>query len=179
MMAQSALPFQYEIDQSESGLTSFAGLPLYLELAIASGLTKEIANRLNAKQQGWSDQQIILSLILLNIAGGDCVDDIERLESDAGMRLLLLKLETHNMSRKQRRAYERRWRKKKQRAFPSASAIHSYLNRFHNAEEEWQRKEGSAFIPSANELLQQLQHVKALLHKSGFIGQFPRAVGKI
>jgi hypothetical protein len=33
MMAQGLLPFQYKVENSESGLTSFAGLPLYIELA--------------------------------------------------------------------------------------------------------------------------------------------------
>lgn len=35
--------------------------------------------------QGWLDRQIVESLVLLNLAGGDCVTDMDRLEADAGL----------------------------------------------------------------------------------------------
>jgi hypothetical protein len=38
--------------------------------------------RVHGGEQGWLDGQILLSLILLNLAGGDCPEDIERLEND-------------------------------------------------------------------------------------------------
>jgi hypothetical protein len=123
MMPQGLLPFQYSQEKNESNLTSFGGLPLYLEMAIASGLSTTLALQMNTKQQGWTDVQIILSLILLNLAGGDCVEDIERLEADEGLSLLLSKIATHGMKRKERRAYEKRFRKEMKRAFPSASVI--------------------------------------------------------
>jgi hypothetical protein len=82
------LPYAHN---SQSGLTSFAGLPLYIELAMATGLNKKIQQTLQLNSRGWTDLQIILSVILLNLVGGDCVDDIERLELDEGMRTLLLK----------------------------------------------------------------------------------------
>jgi hypothetical protein len=112
-MTQGCLPFQYLDDRNESNLTSFSGLPLFIEMAIVSGLCNEIKSHLNTKIRGWSDLQLILSLIMNNLAGGDCVDDIDRLEADEGLRTLLLKIETHGMKRKQRREYECRWRKKK------------------------------------------------------------------
>ena len=37
-MAQGLLPFQYESEAGEAGLTGLAGLPLYLELWRAAGL---------------------------------------------------------------------------------------------------------------------------------------------
>ena len=165
MMPQGLLSFQYKIENSDSGMTSFAGLPLYIDLAMVTGLCLEIATILKAKHQGWSDLQIIMSIILLNLSGGDCVDDIERLESDAGMRILLLRIETQGMKRSERRAYEKRWRKEKQRAFPSTSVIHRYLEKFHNADEEKLRVEGKAFIPANNELLDGLMDINKILLK--------------
>lgn len=156
MMPQGTLPFQYESEKNESSLTSFAGLPLYIEWMITTGLYANINQTLNTKSQGWSEVQIISSLILLNLAGGDCVDDIERLESDAGLRTLMLKFETQGMKRKERREYIRRWRKEKRRAFPSASVLRRELEKFHAPEQEKLRKEGVAFIPEPNELLQRL-----------------------
>ena len=156
MMPEKILPFHYEAEKNESSLTSFAGSPLYLEWMIATGLSANIDQNLKIKVRGWSDLQIISSLILLNLAGGDCVEDIERLESDAGLRTLMLKFETQGMKRTQRREYERRWRKEKRRAFPSAAALRRYLATFHDAEQEKLREIGAAFIPSPNALLQRL-----------------------
>lgn len=156
MMTQNLLPFQYATNQNENGLTSFAGLPLYLELANVSGLSTAMKQDLNTKTQGWNDQQTILSLILLNVAGGDCVEDIERLEHDEGLSILLSKAETYGMKRKERRAYERRFRKEKDRAFPSQSVIRRYLESFHAADEESKRIKGGAFIPAPTEALQKL-----------------------
>ncbi len=156
MMGQGKLAFEYESEKNEASLTSYAGLLLYVEWMISTGLSAQIEKNIHTKTQGWSDLQMITSLILLNIAGDDCVDDIEKLERDAGLRTLLLKFETQGMTRKERGAYEERWRKKKERAFPSASSLRRYLEQFHAPEQEKLREEGVAFIPSPNEQLQRL-----------------------
>ena len=70
-MTQPALPFQYQSEKKDSGLTGFAGLPLYVELAKQSGLFESINQALKTKIRGWTDAEMILSLILLNLAGGD------------------------------------------------------------------------------------------------------------
>ena len=136
MMPHSLPPYQYLPDASDRQLTSFAGLPLFLDMAIKSGLCAKITQCLNTKSQGWNDLQIILSLILLNIAGGDCVDDIERLQQDLGLVTLLRNIETHGMTRHERQDFEKRWRKNKERALPSSSVIRRYLEQFHYINEE-------------------------------------------
>ena len=78
MMTKRVLGFQYQIEDTHKG-TSLAGLPLFLGMANVSGLKERIVQSLSTKSQGWSDLQIVISLILLNLSGGDCVDDIERL----------------------------------------------------------------------------------------------------
>jgi hypothetical protein len=150
IMTQSALPFQYQAEKTDSGLTGFAGLPLYLDLAKQSGLVQYISQTLKTKMRGWTDAEMILSLILLNLAGGDCISDIDRLEKDAGLRTLLMQFAKHGMKRKERRAFEKRWRKEKSRGLPSNAAIHRYLPQFHSVEEEAKRVEGTAFIPEPN-----------------------------
>jgi len=70
MLTQGVLPFRYESEPTESGMTALAGLPAYLELAIVSGLTDSIRHHLEVcglKEQGWTDIQIVMSLILLNV----------------------------------------------------------------------------------------------------------------
>ena len=156
IMTQRALPFQYQSEKNDSGLTGFAGLPLYVELAVQSGFVQSISQTLKTKSRGWSDAEMILSLVLLNMAGGDCISDIERLEQDAGFRTLLIQFATHGMKRKERRAFEKRWRKAKSRGIPSNAAIHRYLPQFHSPEEEKNRVDGEVFIPKPNNKLKAL-----------------------
>ena len=42
MIAQGVLPFRYEAEPKNSGMTALAGLLTYLELAVVSGLTMSI-----------------------------------------------------------------------------------------------------------------------------------------
>lgn len=156
IMTQSALPFQYQSEKNDSGLTGFAGLPLYIELASQSGLIQHINQTIKTKMRGWTDAEMIFSLILLNLAGGDCISDIVRLEQDAGFRTLLMRFATHGMKRKERRVFEKRWRKAKSRGLPSNAAIHRYLPQFHSPEEEKNRVAGEAFIPKPNDSLKAL-----------------------
>jgi hypothetical protein len=160
MLKQGVLPFRYECEPTESGMTALAGLPAYLEMAIVSGLTHSIQRHLEVcaiKEQGWTDTQIVMSLILLNIAGGDCVDDLRILEQDAGLVKLLRRVGFSGHPRKERREQERRWRKERQRAFPSPSVVFRYLAAFVNPAEESQRVMGQAFIPVLSKPLKALQ----------------------
>ena len=154
-MAQGILPFKYEIEKNTTGMTALAGLPVYLDLAQVIGLNKSIEKHLQVRkgEQGWTDSQIVLSLALLNLAGGDCVDDIKMLEADDGFCEVLKKAEMHGLRRKARRALLRRWRKEKTRTVPSPSSIFRYLARFHDIEQEELRQPGKAFIPASNDHL--------------------------
>jgi len=59
-------------------MTALAGLPLYLDLAWVTGLVESIRRhvKLREGQQGWADAQIVMALILLNLAGGEHVSDL-------------------------------------------------------------------------------------------------------
>jgi len=162
MVAQGVLPFRYEKEPTASGMTALAGLPPYLELAVASGLTDSIRRHLrvcSGQKQGWADTQIVMSLVLLNVAGGDCVDDLRLLEKDDGFTRVLRRVEMHGFRRKERREQERRWRKERKRAVPSPSAVFRYLAVFDNPGEELKRVDRRAFIPAPNEHLQALARV--------------------
>jgi hypothetical protein len=170
-MAQGILPFKYEIEKNTTGMTALAGLPVYLDLVKVSGLSKSIQKHLKIREngQGWTDSQIVLSLVLLNLAGGDCVDDIRTLEADDGFCEVLKKAEMHGLKRKVRRVLLHRWRKEKIRTVPSPSSIFRYLAKFHNTEQEGLRQPGKAFIPSPNEHLQGFVEInKELSAFSGF-----------
>jgi hypothetical protein len=156
-MPQGILTYKYEEEKGTAGLTALAGLPVWLDLASVLGLGDHIRDHLRIRQsQGWTDEQIITSLVLLNLAGGDAVDDIRILQKDGGFCKILTSIETKGMSRPQRRAHERRWRKERHASVPSPSAIFRYLDAFHNPEEEKKRLQGKAFIPAPNEHLRGL-----------------------
>jgi len=120
------------LESSEAGMTGLGGLPLYLDLAAAMGVSQSIEKhvRVRVGEQGWTDVQVVMGLILLNLAGGEHVEDLRRLEEDAGFCQVLRKIEQAGMKRKARRAWERRWRKERQRTVPSASAVFRYLAAF-------------------------------------------------
>ena len=172
-MAQKVLPYEYEVEGGKSGLTSVGGLPTYIDLASATGLLRSIDKHIKIRtgDQGWTDRQIVLSLIALNLAGGDCVDDIDKLEADEGFCRILRKAEMQGLRRIEKRNLKRRWRKGRKRTMPSASAIFRYLSNFHDKEQEKVRVKGKSFIPAANE------HLRAFSRINGELIGF-EAVGK-
>src|ERR1039458_5564772 len=133
MLAQGALGFQYEAERSHGGLTSLAGLPLYLDLVHSIGLASAIRRHVQvAGRQGWLDIQMVLALIFLNLAGGDCVEDLERLEQDGGFAAVLQAIEREVLWRGERRSLKARWRRARGRTVPSPAAASAWLERFHD-----------------------------------------------
>lgn len=163
IVAQGVLPFQYCSARGDTGYTALAGLPAFLDLAqvlgLAEGADRHIAAR--AGGQGFSDGQMVMAGVLLNLAGGDCVDDLAGLEADEGFARLLRRVELRHLPRYERRQHERRWRRKRERSVPSPSSMRRYLGLFHGPEEESKRTEAKAFIPAAKECLRGFRKVNA------------------
>src|SRR4030042_704017 len=150
-MAQGILPFQYEEEKVDEGMTSHAGLFIYLDLFKALGIRESLDKNVGVRlDQGFSDSQMGLALFLLNLAGGDCVDDLDVLEKDSGFCRVFRKCETHGLSKKKRDALEQRFRRERTRTLPSASSAFRYLSAFHDPEQENLRQPGRAFIPAPN-----------------------------
>ena len=162
-MPQGALPFQYAEENSSTGMTAMAGLAAYLDLFEVSGLRESVDRLVGVRRdgQGWTDSQMIISLILLNLAGGESVDDLRILDKDAGFCQLLSMFESHGMRPAERRAMERRWRSERRRSVPSASAVFRYLSEFHDDQEEAEREPHTAFIPAPSDALRGLGEVNA------------------
>ena len=162
-MKQGVLPFHYEEEKTTTGATALAGLPAYLELARVAALARSIGRHVRLREggQGWSDSQMVTSRVLLNLAGGDAVDDLRILEKDEGFCRVLQRAESYGMRRRERTATDKRWRKGRQRSVPSPSAVFRYLEGFHEQEEEDRRQAHTAFIPSANQALAGLGKVNA------------------
>ena len=101
-MAQGVLGFKYEEEKRDTGMTGLAGLPIYLDLTSVMGLKESIERHLHIKQQSWTDSQTLISLILTNLAGGDCVDDLRKLQGDSGFCKVLRRIEQKGMKRRER-----------------------------------------------------------------------------
>jgi hypothetical protein len=161
MMAQGVLPFKYENNKQGAGLTAFGGIGVYLDLLSRSGFISSVERHvgLRSEGQGWTDAEMVLTVVLLNLVGGDCVGDVERLESDEGLCRVFGKALRHSLSRKSRSQLKKRWRREKVRSVPSASALFRYLSAFHDRDQERLREPGRAFIPQSNQWLKGLGKV--------------------
>ncbi len=166
-MAQGILNFEYFKDESKSGMTALGGLPVYMDFAVSSGLLKLIDENLKicSGNQGWTDREIVFSMILLNLVGGDSVKDIDRLEGDDGLCRIMRQALRSGLTRKERRQLQKRFRKERKRTTPSESVIFRYLSKFHDKEQEKMRVIGKAFIPEATENLKALMRIN-----TGLIG---------
>ena len=163
IMRQGMLAFQYEEETSTTGMTALSGLVPYLELMYAAGLRSSVERHVGLREcgQGWTDSQVVNSLILLNLAGGESVTDLEILERDVGFGRVHQEAETYGMGRRARVAMAGRWRMERRRSVPSESAVFRYLERFHDAGEESRRQAHRAFIPAPTEGLRGLGKVNA------------------
>ena len=166
-MKQGLLAFQYEQERGSTGMTGLSGLMTYVELMDAAGLRSSVERHVGLREcgQGWTDSQIITSLILLNLAGGESVMDMEVLmevlEKDAGLCRVLRHAETWGMGSRERRALKARWRVERRRSVSSESAVFRYLEMFHDAGEEAMRQAHRAFIPAPNGAMEGLCKVNA------------------
>ena len=166
-MSQGVFSFQYEVDNKRSDMTALGGLPVYLEFGHVIGLTGCLRERLGTKEDyaGWSSDGVIMSLVLLNLAGGECVDDLRILKGDEGFCRVLTEIKGYALPRKARRA--KGSEQKDSKAFPSPSTVFRALGMFHDNAQELLRESGKAFIPSPNEnltLQRDLRYIQGFKH---------------
>jgi len=121
------LPFQVQIVDLPATVTAHAGLPLVIEGFRALGLAAAVGEHVHFKQRlrGYAEATCIETLVALLAAGGECVDDVRVLHTDAG----LLRL----------------WGRQ---ALPAAETLRAFLGRFHEEAGERARVAHSAYIPA-------------------------------
>lgn len=135
MKQKLLFPFKLkESKKSNSKITSFGGVPLILETYRALGLDHVVERDLRFKERGWEENTMMEELIALQVAGGDCMEDVDYLKADDSK--ILSGHET----------------------LPSASAVGRFLHLFDKEISE-RRELGWAYIPEENELLRSLNEV--------------------
>ena len=161
-MAQGLLPIEYAEVSRSGGVTALAGILPYMDLLQVSELRSSVERHLGTtRRQGWSESQLCIALLLLNLVGGESVDDVRILERDEGLGEVVRRAELHGVRRRERRARARRWRRERRLSLPSPPAVFRYLESFHDASEEDLRLPGRAFIPAPGTALRGLERVNA------------------
>jgi Transposase DDE domain group 1 len=144
------LPFDVELQEQGETLTARAGLTLVQETMQALELDRAVDEALQLKQRdsGYSEAELVSAIVLLQAAGGDCLDDIRVLAADQGLCRLLGR-----------------------RALPSPDTLRHLLNAFHDealieAAKARRAPGQQAFIPDESAALAGLAAVNThLVHR--------------
>ena len=88
---EQPLPFTYDDQPGEEVLTALGGVPLLLQAFRSLGVGASVKRNVAIKQRdrGLDEASYVESFVVLNAAGGECLDDFERLREDAGLASLV------------------------------------------------------------------------------------------
>ena len=158
-MRQFSLPFKYEEETKSSGLTGLAGLPLYLEFLYSLNIPEVMRKKLDSDAHEnvvWKPSDIVFALILLNLAGGEHIDDLRVLESDSGFCSVSEKISIVGRTNSQRRSLRKNKLQQGCGVFPSQSTVFRFMKE--DGEEGLAlRGQGQAYIPEPGKVAQRLR----------------------
>lgn len=138
-----------------AAVTNYGGIFPYLDLMLLTDLPKLVCERLPKRGvRGWQHAEHVAALLALNLTGGDCVDDLVKLNDDPGIGLYMGQIARAVGAEK------RQFSRGGDRDIPSLTSMREWLEQFHNAGEDVKRGYGQAFVPEANEALSGLREVK-------------------
>jgi hypothetical protein len=83
----SPLLFELDPEPLQETLTALGGIPLVVQAFRSLGLPQSIQEhvRVKQRQRGYDEATFVESFVILNAAGGECVEDFERLRQDPGL----------------------------------------------------------------------------------------------
>ena len=91
-------------------------------------LPRLVSKRLPKKgMRGWQHAEHVAALLALNLTGGDCVDDLVKLDGDPGIGLYMGQI-ARSVG-----AQDRRFSRGGDRDIPSLTSVREWLEQFHNA----------------------------------------------
>ncbi len=139
---ESPLLFELDPQPAEEILTALGGMPLVVQAFRSLGLPGSVKQHVAVKerQRGYDEATFVESFVILNAAGGECLDDFEHLRADVGLSEMI----GHEV--------------------PSPEAARKFLNAFHEEEkiEEAQQRrlpDEIAYIPEESRPLAGLGRV--------------------
>ncbi len=139
---EPGLPIEIDPTPLPEMLTGLGGIPLLVQtfrsLGVADSVGREV--RVKERERGYGEAAMVESFVILNAAGGECLDDFQRLREDAGLSEMI------------------------GHAVPSPDAARRFLYQFHEEEriEEakgQRRGEEIAYIPEETDALKGLGRV--------------------
>jgi len=88
---ESPLPFEVDSQPIEETLTALGGIPLVVQAFRSLELPRSVREQVRVKERdrGYDEATLVESFVILNAAGGDCVDDFKRLRDDSGLAKLV------------------------------------------------------------------------------------------
>ena len=157
-MPNKLIPYKYEEAKTSTALSSFAGLPIFLDFLRGLHLDKALRQELDTAEHAdclWKPSAIVTSLLLLNLAGGDSVDDLQKIQADPGMSRLLEKFYEVGLSIPALRKYRELKRRQAAGSVPAASTVFRFLKQDGEIGLE-ERGQGKAYIPASGKTAEQL-----------------------
>jgi hypothetical protein len=149
-MKQGLLPYGVEVVEAADTVTARGGLPVVVEAMRALGVSRAIKGHVRVRQRARGSDEVAMveALVMLLAAGGECLDDLAVLRTDAGLCRLL------------------------GRALPSPDAGRRFLYEFRDQElveqARQQRAPGQvAYIPGESAALRGLAQVNVQLLERG------------
>jgi len=90
-VTEQPLPFQLEPEPAPEVLTGYGGIPMVVQTLRSMRMPQSIQQhvRIKERQRGYDESTFVESFIVLNAAGGDCLEDFGRLREDSGLAELL------------------------------------------------------------------------------------------
>jgi Transposase DDE domain group 1 len=87
---QQPLGFDYDEGNVEQGLTALAGIPVLLQAFRSLDLPRSVERHVSVKQRqrGLDEASYVESFVILNAAGGECLDDFAHLRQDGVCELI-------------------------------------------------------------------------------------------
>ena len=142
------MPVVFEATPQPMDLTAHAGLTLVAETMLALGLEDLVGTQLHLRerQRGYREFEKVHAVVLVQAAGGECVEDVRVLARDAGLQRLV------------------------GRPWPSPDALHAFLGAFHDDEQMAQRPPTGAWIPAEAAALQALAAINTALVQRAVLG---------
>jgi len=136
------LAFELDLEPAKETWTARGGIPLVVQMCRALGLPSSVNRNVKIKQRqrGFDEATFIESFVILNAAGGDCLDDFDYLREDKGLAELI----GHEL--------------------PSSAAARKFLYEFHDEQEIEQAQQQLlpgeiAYIPGESHALRGLAEV--------------------
>jgi len=89
--AEGEFLFEFDPEPLAECVTAMGGMPLFVRAIRSLDVPGSVQRNLHVKQRqrGFDEATYIESFLLLNAAGGDCLDDFDRLREDPGLAGML------------------------------------------------------------------------------------------